>query len=94
MEYEAPTRSAVRHVLTEDGDFFRLPSTGVPLLEWAHDDHGEVLMSEGTPLVRVVCHDRRWTWRALDAESAPIRAGSRAEARLLAAFYARRRSVA
>lgn len=89
MHYDAPSRGSIRHFLTEGGNFFAPPGSE-PTLEWREQKPGsEVLVCDGMPVARLDCHDRRWTWRALDA-AAPIRAGSQAEARLLATFYARR----
>lgn len=91
MHYDAPSRGSVRHYLSDGGDFLQAPPGAEPILEWREKAPGtELLICDGLPVARLDCHDRRWTWQVLDDASAPIRAGSRAEARLLARFYARR----
>lgn len=94
MHYEAPTRGSVRHVLTGDGDFLPSSGKGGPMLEWTGEGESETLLCDGTAVVRLSCHDRLWSWRVLDGDAAPLRAGCRAEARQLAAFYALRRHAA
>ncbi|MFG1228247.1 hypothetical protein [Xanthobacter wiegelii] len=91
MHHDAASRGPIRHFLHEAGSFFHAPPGSEPILEWRAKAAGsEVLICDGMPIARLDCHDRRWTWRVLDDASAPIRAGSEAEARLLATFYARR----
>ncbi|MFG1374518.1 hypothetical protein V5F32_20265 [Xanthobacter oligotrophicus] len=54
------------------------------------EDGAELLGCNGTPLVRLDCRNQRWFFSLVGSEATPIRSGSRAEARLLAVFYARR----
>lgn len=88
MEYETLARQSVRRFLPDHADTFR-PAVE-DHLAWHDETSGEVLEHDGTPLVRLVCHDRRWTWDVLGSQAGPMRCGSRAEARQLAMFYARR----
>ncbi|MFG1200905.1 hypothetical protein V5F29_00735 [Xanthobacter aminoxidans] len=91
MHHDGASRGRVRHFFHEAGSFFRAPPGSEPILEWRAEAPGtEVLVCDGMPVARLDCNDRRWTWRVLDDASAPMRAGSEAEARLLARFYARR----
>jgi hypothetical protein len=91
MHYDAANQATIRHVLGGSGTFLSATTGSEPILEWRAKSPGtEVLVCDGMPVARLDCHDRRWTWRVLDDASAPIRAGSEAEARLLATFYARR----
>ncbi|MEP9353812.1 hypothetical protein ABLE93_09455 [Xanthobacter sp. KR7-65] len=94
MHYEAPIRGAVRHFLAEGGEFFRATGDGDVILEWKSEDASEeTLLRDGAPIVSLFCRERRWMWQVMDGTSAPIRAGSRAEARQLATFYARRHAA-
>lgn len=91
MHCDAPSGGSVRLFLSEGGHFFHAPPGSEPILEWREKASGsELLICDGMPVARLDCADRRWTWRVLDDASTPIRAGSEAEARLLARFYARR----
>ncbi|MFG1375402.1 hypothetical protein [Xanthobacter autotrophicus] len=95
MQYEPLTRQSVRRFLPRflphDGKVFQAAPHDGPLLEWSSaEDGAELLGCNGTPLVHIRCRDRRWFFSLIGSNAAPIRSGSRAEARLLAECYARR----
>lgn len=95
MQYESLTLQSVRRFLPRflphEGEFFHAPPHDGPLLEWSSTEDGaELLECNGKPLVRIGYRDRRWLFSLMDSNAAPIRSGSRAEARLLAECYARR----
>lgn len=87
MKYETLIREPVRRFLPDHGDIFRATDAH---LKWRAETSGEVLEVDGSPLVRLACHERRWSWEVIGDQAGPMRCGSQAEARLLALFYARR----
>lgn len=91
MHYDAIERTTLRRYLPARADTLETSVRGQPILEWSEEDAGtHTLLRDGVPLVRLTCRDRRWSWRVLAEDAAPIRSGSKAEARALALFYARR----
>ncbi|QRG04956.1 hypothetical protein EZH22_17675 [Xanthobacter dioxanivorans] len=91
MQYEPLSRRPVRRFLPESDDIFRAQPDRPPPGAWEDGDQGdELLFCEGRPVARVLCRDRLWLWHVVGSPRPPMRAGSRAEARQLALFYARR----
>lgn len=95
MQYEPVTSRSLRRFfprfLPHEGEIFQAEPHDTLLLQWASDeDNAEILLCNGTPMVRLDCSGRRWFFSLIGAEVPPIRSGSRAEARLLAVFYVRR----
>lgn len=91
MQYEPLTRQSAGRFLPGGHDIFRAASRTGPLLEWRTDEAGdELLMGNGSPLVRLWCRNRRWFLSVIGSDAPPLRSGSRAEAQQLAVFYARR----
>lgn len=90
MQYEPLSRHMARRFLPHHDDIFRPAAHDTPILEWHPAGDGELLLCDGRPVARLACSARRWAWTVAGADAPMLRAGSRAEARQLAVFYARR----
>lgn len=89
MQYESNAHIPAPIFLPDHGNVFSGMEKTPKLLEWvAEHAANEVLLCNGRPVARIICNNRRWSWSRTGGPA--MHAGSRAEARQLATFYARR----
>lgn len=93
MQYEPLERIPLHRIFSGIPDI--LPGERVDhansRFSWDHDTGcDEILSCDGRPVARVLRRGGRWLWQAVGTAGPELRTGSRAEARQLAVFFARR----